>query len=561
MNIIEYLDSKNIEYKIQGQEILIYCPQCGKQKLSINSNSELFQCFVCAAEQPNSKYAKGHLSTLQKDFGDIIEISKIQLPKRNPNKEDRNFSNLVTLYHNNLLESKEGLKYLYKRGFNNDDIEYFRFGYVEMQDEKWIAIPSFYKKIPKLIKYRKITNNVDIDKYIREFGSNSVLFNQTALDEFDEVFVLEGEIDAATLIKHGYVNTVGLTGGAGTLLTEHYDELILKKKIYLVLDPDKAGQEAAKNVFAKRLGINKCWNILLPEDEDVNSFFLKYTKEDFDKLVSRAFQFKVEGITSLEDVLYGMINRESYQAYSLPWEFLNRFVNRGGLCKSHLTVIGARAGVGKTSMAVQIAYHFAKVHKVPSFIFCMEMKEIDLAIKIVQVGMDLSYDEIDYNQGPTYAMELGDLPIYFGYSGKITPEIYYNTAKEVRNRYGCELFIFDNLQLLVVSDSEADFSAATKMFKRVAMDLDVMMLLVSQPTKIGNERELTFNDLKGSSALGQDPDEIILLNRQRIKGNDGFEALESKTKVLVDKTRFSLGGGCLLEFLGSKSKFIQWENK
>jgi len=560
MNIIEYLSSKNIEYSIQGQEVVIFCPHCGKQKLSINSQSELYQCFVCTAEHPDSKYAKGHFSTLQKDFGDIIEISKIQLPKNNV-KIDRNFSNLVTIYKGNLLESTEGLKYLYKRGFTNEDIEYFNFGFIEMKDEKWISIPSYYKNIPKLLKYRKITDNTPIDKYIREFGSNSILFNQSALDKFDEIILCEGELDAATLIKNGYENTVGLTGGAGTLLTEHYDDLILKKKIYLALDSDKAGQESAKNVFAKRLGINKCWNVLLPDKEDINSYFLKHKKEDFDTLIKASFQFKVDGIVSLEDVLYSMVNKEIYKVYSLPWESINRLVNKGGLRKKHLTIIGARAGIGKTSLSLQIAYHFAKVHNVASFIFCMEMEELDLATKIVQVGLDLSYDEIDYTQGPTYAMELGDLPIYFGYSGTVTPEIYYNTVKEVRNRYGCELFIFDNLQLLVVSDSEAEFSKVTKMFKRIPMDLDVMMILISQPTKIGSERELTFDDLKGSSALGQDPDEIILLNRKRVKSNEGFDMLEEKTKVLIDKSRFALGGGALLRFVGSKSKFVDWKNE
>ena len=73
------------------------------------------------------------------------------------------------------------------------------------------------------------------------------------------------------------------------------------------------------------------------------------------------------------------------------------------------------------------------------------------------------------------------------------------------------------------------------------------------------EREITFEDLKGSSALSQDPDEIILLNRKRIKDNEGYSKLESKTKVLVDKTRFAEGGGCLLEFIGNKSKFVEWE--
>ena len=560
--ITEYLDNKGIQYHIEGIEVVTVCPTCRKEKLYINQQSLLYQCFVCKTENPESKYAKGHFSSYIKDMGDVMAITPIALPTKQK-KKDQNFTELVTRYNHALSKNKMGLKYLYSRGFNETDIDFFQFGYAEFEKESWISIPAYENGIPVLIKYRKITNNTDAKKYRREFGSKSILYNQDCLKNNDEVYVCAGEFDAACMIKHGYDNTVAGTGGEGTLTSDMYDTLYLKDKFTLILDADAAGQVAARDVWAKRLGVGRCLNVKLPDDEDVNSFINEYGIEEFEIYLNNAHKFKVDGIISLVDALFQMHDRYTgtTEVFSLPWESVNSKIG-GGFERKQLIVLGGQAGVGKTSGALQIGHHFVIEHKMPSLTVCLEMAEDKLATKIVQLHLDLDYNDINPNHALAYAQELEGVEMYFGYSPVITPELYYNTVKEARNRYGCELFIFDNLQLLVVSDKESDYAKAVKMFKRIAMELDVIMLLVSQPRKLNSERNPTYDDLKGSASISQGADTVILTHRKRQdKDGDGHESFVEKTSFIVDKARFASGGKTSLKFVGNKSRFEEYTNK
>lgn len=561
VDVISYLDSKHIEYSRQGNEALIFCPYCNKQKLSINILTGAFQCWVCQAENPASPYQKGHISELQKEWGDMLEIStfseEISIKEES---EELDFTEKAEKYHKAI--NKKAMKYLMGRGFDEEDIEKFKFGFAKRKGDEWISIPVYEKGVCKLIKYRRITkNNPKNKKYDREKGGKSIFWNQDALEGASEIYVAEGELDAITLAKQGYP-AVGATVGAGTLSEEYYNQLIKVDKVYLVFDADSAGQNAAKDKWATRLGIYRCWNVLLPKGYDINKFFLHYTKEDFDELVSKAKQFKISGVVSLKEALHEAYrisqDKENNQIFELPWYSVNRLLG-GGLARKRLTVLGGMPKAGKTSWAIQVCYYLTLKYGIPTFYFCLEMPETTLAIKIIQLHEDLTTDEIDMSNALIFAQDLKELPIYFGYSSSINPEVFYNTMVEVRNRYGVELGVFDNLQAMVRSERESDMGKASKMFKELTMDLNIPFILISQPRERSSDLAPTwiptYEELKGSSAIPADADEVILLHRKRIQGESGFSSLEPETLVIVDASRFAPGGRVKLNFVGEKSRF------
>jgi len=569
IDVLDYISSKNIPFKREGSELLIFCPNCGKQKLSISISSGLYQCFVCQAEQPSSDYAKGHIQKLQELLGDTLSISSVtQFIDQNKNKAETNFSIITNQYHSTLLENKTALRYLFKRGITQESIVRFKLGLARIKEHDWISIPSFENNIPKLIKYRQLPpEDNNMDKYIRETGGKSILFNGDAIDKSEEVVICEGEIDAITLIQNGYENVIGITGGAGTLLPYWFDKLVMKSRIYLVLDSDSAGQKAARDVWAARLGVGKCWNVLLPEDYDVNKYFLDHKKEDFDALLKSATQYKVDGLISLGDALYDLYlqskNKDNFEKFALPWKNVNKLIG-GGLSRKHLTVLGGIAGSGKTTFAMQILWHLAKTYKLPGLFFCLEMPETQLAIKVVQLNENITFGEIRPDEALVYSQHLEDLPIYFGYSSKVTPSIFYNTMKAARDRYGVEFGVFDNIQRMVRTGEEADMGKASGMFKDLVMDLNIPFILISQPRKLNSEEEPTYDDLKGSSSLSQDPDLIILIHRRRQKALNNEKVEEVKmdrlsevTEVIVDKSRYASGGFTRLTFIGNRSKFVE----
>jgi len=556
-SVVEYLESKHIKYELQGQEAIIVCPGCGKDKLSINTNSLLFQCFHCKAEDPNSDYASGHLSKLKRLWNDVIDITPTPLPSyiKNKNQEERDYSDLVNRYHFNLLQSKKGRKYLFKRGFDEDVIIKYKLGLLEMKGDTWISIPSYEDGIPKLLKYRKITNNnPETKKYEREAGGKSILFNGDVLKHFTDIYICEGEMDNIALLEQGFKNVVGTTGGAGTLLSEWYDKLKLMSKITFVFDADAAGQNAVVKTWAERLGYGKCWNTLLPEGEDLNSYFLKNTVEDFKEL--EPYQFKISGVVSLNDALYEMYslsqNKEQL-IYPFPWSEVNE-ITGGGIELTQLLTIGAPSSIGKTTMAMQIAHYFIKEYNLPCLVFCLEMTAVKLATKFLQNEYDLTYNEIQYDQALIYANDIGNMPIYFAYTPRIGLQKLYNTVEEARNRYGVKFVVFDNLQLLVVSDKESLYAEAMGMFKQIPMDLNLMMCLISQPRKINND-EFNYDSMKGSASIAQASDILLLLNAKRLKGDKTDFSFDPIRSITNDKSRFAAGGRRRLFLNGIKSRF------
>jgi len=558
-NIVDYLDDKGVAYTISGDEAIVTCPECRKPKLSININTEVYKCWVCSAKSPNSTYAKGHFSQLKELWGDVIPIASVM--KNLSSTKEKNFSDLVVRYHHQLRSNPSLMKYLFQRGINEESIDKFQLGFVRMHEQDWVSIPSYEDGIPKLIKYRKGPNdeNPDFAKYLREEGGKTVLFNGDVLDSVEEVFIAEGELDAITLLQNGYENTVGITAGAGTLTPEWYDKLVSKSKIYLVLDPDDPGQIAARDIWATRLGRGRCWNIKLPDGEDVNSYFTKWSREEFDTLIESAERFTVSGIISLRESFVKLFHSKDEELIETPWKSLNKLIG-GGFAKQRLIVIGGAPGAGKTSMALQILYHVAKEKDIPGLVFCLEMPEISLATKVAQLHYDLTIDEIHHSDGLVFAEELGHIPLYFGYSSRIKTDVFYNTMEEVRNRYGVGIGVFDNLQRMVRTGEESDIGNASAMFASVAMDFHMPFIVISHLRKLkdgGGEPRL--DDLKGSQAIPSDADYVIFLHRKKEKNEEAFSSLEPLTKVIVDKSRYSGGGVARLWFEGDKSKFREIE--
>ncbi len=563
--ILSYLDSKGIQYKLSGNEAIIKCPNCGKPKLYINIDTGIYHCFRCQAREPDNPFAKGHISQLKKYWGDILPVARISDEK----KGDVDFTDLAERLHLKLYDHKGALRYLAKRGFSAETIKRFKIGYRRQHDQDWISIPVYEKDKAVLIKYRKIPpiENTDISKYVREKGGKSVLFNGDILDKVNDVLVCEAELDAITLIQAGYDNVVASTSGVSALLPEWYDRLNLMDKIYLVFDNDDAGYSASKKVWARRLGYGRCYHVQLPKDvKDVNEMYVKYGdrfKDEFEKCLQNAKQFDVDGIKSIKVAL-----REWYQRtqengepekIKLPWESVNKLLG-GGIESERLLVVGGVPGVGKTSFALNICYHFALEYKIPCLFFCMEMTEITLVRKIIQIHYDISEHEISADDAMVYVAELGDLPLYFGYSPKVNVNVFYETMKECRNRYGIEFGVFDNLQRMVRTGEESDIAKASGMFKDITMDLQIPFLLVSQPRKLNSLRPPTLDDLKGSGAIPADADYVILLHRSLVRGVDGVSsAFSPRTTVYVDKSRFSAGGSTTLLFLGERSRFVSEE--
>lgn len=143
---------------------------------------------------------------------------------------------------------------------------------------------SFYQRRPKANGgYIKGLNDV-----------RRVLYNlpevQKAIQSQQEIFIVEGEKDAETLKKHGFIATCNPMGAKKW--RKEYNAMLQNAHVVILPDNDQAGREHADNVAQNLHGIATTVRMMqlpnLPPKGDVSDWFAKKenTLKEFQKILS-----------------------------------------------------------------------------------------------------------------------------------------------------------------------------------------------------------------------------------------------------------------------------------
>jgi twinkle protein len=136
-----------------------------------------------------------------------------------------------------------------------------------------ICFPYFFSEKLVNIKFRGPQKSFKLVS-----GAELIFWNIDCLTKFEEVIIVEGEIDALTLIQAGFENTMSVPNGANKNL-EYLDSCIEIfsgiKKIYIATDQDTKGIEL-KGELIRRLGPERCYVVSFKDCKDANEYLLKY---------------------------------------------------------------------------------------------------------------------------------------------------------------------------------------------------------------------------------------------------------------------------------------------
>jgi len=207
---------------------------------------------------------------------------------------------------------------------------------------------------------------------------------------------------------------------------------------------------------------------------------------------------------------------------------LDKTIN--GLIKTAMVVIAARPGVGKTSLAVQIAVDVGCRSKMPVGFFSLEMSAEQMEKKMLSnfSGVPLTNlmnGDIGRfrNQLRESVEEMSKAPIYISYAPSPKVLDICREAKKLKDLYDIKLIVIDYLQLVSggarfkSSDSRVnEISEITKTIKQLAVQLDIPIICLSQLNR-GVEgranRKPVLSDLRDSGSIEQDADVAIFLSR------------------------------------------------
>lgn len=587
-----FIESKGFTKIVaKGNNWNIDCPFCGDTKQRLGFSREVegkWNCFNCGKKAKTFKSFNIELDLLNKGSPKVGEIrikdNKVKKVKIKKKIEQ----GLADKFQKGLNKPKrKALKYLTKnRGFSPETLERFKIGSTVRNGQEYISIPFFLDG--KLVDYKLRAINPDKvkSKWVRYGGVGNFIWNNEVLDSDNKksLVICEAELDAMSLINAGMDNVVSLTNGAKSFPEEFYDKISQFKKIYLLLDNDEDGQYGAEKL-AKRLGLGKCYNIVLPDNvKDVNEFFWdfdkkeqRYTLDEFKILMKGAKQFEIKGVMSIHDALQEL-NREirlgvEDRIYGIPtpWDKLNEAMG-GGAKPGQLIVVAARPKVGKSTILLNWLNHLDRTEGTPTLYISCEMNYIRVAQSIVRLNSKnyTTAEDIDPLQVTGTHLKLkGNLQIYYPQADELDIEKMREKIKEIVQKHGCKMVVFDNLLFMARGrDVSEKVGEITRGFKMLAEELEIPLVLITHPRKTNHNKSLTPDDLKDSASIFQDLDILILIHRAAVESEIDEESLEDEdadiefegdifeplTEIRVI-SRYSKGGKVYLNFNSTRGLF------
>ena len=281
----------------------------------------------------------------------------------------------------------------------------------------------------------------------------------------------------------------------------------------------------------------------------------------------------------------------------------------GGLHRSDLLILAGRPGMGKSSLATNMAFAAAqrfirdqedgidpaKSAGVPVAIFSLEMSADQLATRILSEESGISSENLrmgkisqqEFRQLARAAADLQTLPLYIDDTPGLTIAALRARARRLKRQKGIGMIVIDYLQLLQGSGKGSsdnrvqEISEISRGLKQLAKELDLPVLALSQLSRAVEQREdkrPQLSDLRESGSIEQDADIVMFIYREDyyvasrepkrpMDGDDAkiFEAYEQwqrdmervygTAELLIAKQRHGATGKVKMKFDSRITKF------
>lgn len=201
----------------------------------------------------------------------------------------------------------------------------------------------------------------------------------------------------------------------------------------------------------------------------------------------------------------------------------------GGIRGGKLIILGARPGVGKTALGLQIAHHVA-THGAPVLIVSLEMDEVEIMSRIAAAESGVNVERLESgmiteeDQDALTAKfgELCQLPMQIATRAN-TPALIRREAVSMQHNGGLGMIMVDYIQLLHSSGKSTsrydEVSSISRDLKQLAMELGVPVLALTQFNRqseggVGGKaerRKPQMSESKESGSIEQDANLFLTL--------------------------------------------------
>lgn len=251
----------------------------------------------------------------------------------------------------------------------------------------------------------------------------------------------------------------------------------------------------------------------------------------------------------------------------------------GGLQPSDLLIIAGRPGMGKTSLATNIAFNAARSYLqsvdagdavqrgAPILFFSLEMAAQQLSARILSEQTEIemwkirngNFSDSEWEKFVLTMQELSKLPLFIDDTGGISIAQIAARARRMKREKNIGCIMVDYLQLITPSrraeNRVQEITEVTKGLKTLAKELNIPVVALSQLSRGVDSREdkrPVLSDLRESGSIEQDADVVMFVYREEYylktrepdpstpdhaKWMEKLERAHRKAEVLVEKHR------------------------
>lgn len=600
--LTEYVESIT-EHSAKGNRKAYVCPICGSGTgrnktgaFTITKDGKSWKCFACDRggdtldligyvediSDYKTKIARaGELFNL-----DIETPAEYQNQDKTAQNTDTHNSihtptggNYIEFYKqaNNNIQATD---YPEKRGLSKAILDRFQIGYVE--NWKHPNAPENITGSPRLIipvtqtSYLARDTRDNIPDYQKQYAKTKVggsdIFNGKAFTQNADqpIFIVEGEIDALSIMEVGGVAVaLGSTSNAKKLVEMVRDKQ-LERPLILALDNDSRGRKA-QTELEKLLQAQKTpYTVAVLTEgtiKDPNEMLVK-NREAFTARVEEAIRnakddkekyLETSTDNYIQDFLDGIADSVNTPSISTGFSELDEALD-GGLYEG-LYIVGAISSLGKTTLVTQIADQVAKQgHDV--LIFSLEMARSELmaksisrhtVIEVLDKGGDMKNAKTvrgvtagnRYEKYSNTEKELikSAVQAYSGYAKHIyitegvgdlgVQQIRETVEKHTRYTGNTPLVIVDYLQILAPANERAtdkqNTDKAVMELKRISRDFKTPVIGISSFNRDNYNNAVSMQAFKESGAIEYSSDILIGLQLKGA-GDKNFDPTEAKKK-------------------------------
>ena len=250
-------------------------------------------------------------------------------------------------------------------------------------------------------------------------------------------------------------------------------------------------------------------------------------------------------------------------------------MHTGGWKEQDLIIVGGASSMGKTSLALALAYNASRAD-VPSVIFSYEMSVNQLITRLVASDSYIENKTLasgELAEGDWHIMHktvgaLEKMPLYIDECSNTSLQYLLNRIRRYVLSKGVKLVMIDYLQLVSNNtrgrSREQEVSAIARGLKNIAKELNICVMALSQLSRGVEKRpgcRPSLGDLRESGEIEQAADTVMLVYRPEYYGFEVDENggdVRGLAEIIFAKGR-NVGIGNI--FLFFNNKFTKFEQR